>query len=115
MKYVCLLVLVSVLSACEVTGPADDRFGKDKGSLDSPKLGGGEGFVLYDSDKGEKNTASTSPSINNSDDIEYNTDAPTDYESYQQWREAKSRDSAEYERFKRWQEYEDFLQWKKNQ
>ena len=48
--------------------------------------------------------------------IRYNTEAPTDYEAYKQWRAARGiEDSPEYARFKLWQEFEAFQRWKEAQ
>ncbi|MEO0442627.1 MAG: hypothetical protein AAFZ92_02660, partial [Pseudomonadota bacterium] len=48
--------------------------------------------------------------------IRYNTQEPTDYEAYKQWRAARgAENSPEYERFKLWQEFEQFQRWKEAQ
>ena len=112
-----LLAAVIGLSACTATAPADDGFDND-GNLERGKVGGG--FVIF-SNEDKKKEAEASGSEKSSDSekaasgVEYDTDAPTDYQSYQGWRKARDADSGEYERFRRWQEFEEFLQWKEKQ
>ncbi len=109
-------VVVGVLVGCQVTGPADDGWETSEGFKRGPGLISGEDGVFDPAGGGRSQERVTQeiPAAPSSE-VEYNSDAPTDYDSYQRWREAKDKNSREYERFRRWQEYEEFLKWKENQ
>lgn len=89
-KLIILLLLV-LLSACTVTGPADDGYERSNEWVDNGRL-------LADDTK----------------EI-FNMDTEQNYTAYQQWREAKDQNSPEYQKFKQWLEFEDYQRWKDKQ
>ena len=105
-----------IISACKVTGPADDEwerkpFEKDTGRLFSKD---GSAFTVFDTDPKNKD-ALINPNKDKSGASSSGSNAASDYENYKQWNEAKQNDSAEYEKFKKWQEFEEYNRWKEQQ
>lgn len=102
------------LVGCAATGPADDGWETSEGF----KEGGGllsqqEGaytFSIGQDDTGQAEASAQTP---------YQTPdqekTSQEYETYLKWREAKGTNSDEYQRFKKWQEFEDFQRWKQTQ
>lgn len=64
----------------------------------------------------EQQTASSQVyNYNANPNLRYGTDAPIDYEEYKRWRAASgTEDSAEYQRFKLWQEFEEYRNWRES-
>ena len=115
-----ILFITTVLIGCKATGPADDGWETSEGFLEGDGLfskeKGGYQFSFdekNDQDK-EEQPSQTQSTANQDSKIKYNTQAPTDYQTYLQWREARDNQSGEYERFKKWQEFEDYLRWKES-
>jgi len=96
-----LLIPLLMVSACTVTGPADDGWENSYEWVDNGRLLSAETKTVF-STEGSKN--STVP-----------RDANLDYDAYRQWQEAKESNSAEYRKFKQWQEFEAFDRWKERQ
>ena len=94
-----VLFLLSFLAGCTVTGPADDGYENSNEWVDNGRLLSGKTKTVYNN-----NQQNSKPS---------NSDA--DYVSYQQWLEAKDNNSGEYQKFKKWQEFEEFQLWKEQQ
>jgi|GEM_PF-1634954 len=108
------LTLTFLLTACAVTGPADDGWETQQESTNTGSITDG-GFVLLDEGGKIKRNRNKETYEERDTGISYDTEAPTDYQSYKQWRQARERDSAEYEKFKQWQEFEEYKRWKESQ
>jgi len=97
-----VLFLLSFLSGCAATGPADDGYENSNEWVDSGRLLSGEAKTVYDnSDQQDSKTT--------------NNSAEADYVAYQQWLKSKENNTGEYQKFKKWQEFEAFQTWKKKQ
>ena len=113
-----ILLITTVLIGCKATGPADDGWETSEGfkegdGIFSKEKGGyqfsvGEGKDDRDQEEQQQSTADRDSKI------KYNTQEPTDYETYLRWREARDNNSDEYKRFQKWQEFEDYLRWKES-
>lgn len=107
-KLLILVVPAFLLGACTVTGPVDDGFENSNEWVDNGRLlsDDNSGYTVYRSEKKQ-----SSDSTANTD-----TDSPSsrelDYATYNQWLDAKQNNSIEYQKFKQWQEFEDFQRWK---
>ena len=115
-----ILFITTVLIGCKVTGPADDGWETSDGFKEGDGLfskeKGGYQFSIggkNEQDSEEETEQESSKTIQD-DTIKYNTQAPTDYQTYLRWREAKDNNSDEYRRFQKWQEFEDYLRWKQS-
>lgn len=80
-----------LLSACTVTGPADDGYENSNEWVDNGRLLSDEAKTIYSSAENQ---------------------AGFDYNDYQDWLKARETNSAEYRKFKQWQEFEKYYQWK---
>ena len=119
--FTCFILFVTiVLIGCKATGPADDGWETSEGfkegdGLFSKEKGGYQfSFDKKDDQKKEEQTIQQSPTSDQDNKIKYNTQAPTDYQTYLRWREARDNNSDEYQRFQKWQEFEDYLRWKES-
>jgi len=125
-----MLLLATVLTGCTVTGPADDGWETSEGFKEGDGLfSKGEGGYRFSVDRHnhrqqreqeqpEQQQPQSSPrkhSAGGDDEVKYNTQAPTDYETYLRWRQSRDSHSQEYQRFLKWQEFEDYLRWKQSQ
>ena len=118
---ICFIVFITTaLFGCKATGPADDGWETSEGfkegdGLFSKEKGGYQFSVGEKNGQDKEEEPEQQPSKNSQDDkIKYNTQAPTDYQTYLRWREARDNNSDEYQRFKKWQEFEDYLRWKES-
>ena len=118
---ICFIVFITTaLIGCKATGPADDGWETSEGfkegdGLFSKEKGGYQFSVGEKNGQDKEEEPEQQPSKNSQDDkIKYNTQAPTDYQTYLRWREARDNNSDEYQRFKKWQEFEDYLRWKES-
>ena len=115
-----ILFIVTALIGCKATGPADDGWETSEGfkegdGLFSKEKGGYKFSVGGKNERDREEESEQKPSKTSQDDtIKYNTQAPTDYQTYLRWREAKDNNSDEYRRFQKWQEFEDYLRWKES-
>lgn len=119
-----MLFLATVLTGCTATGPADDGWETSEGFKEGDGLfSKGEGGYRFSMDRHnhrqQREQRSPQSSRNHSADkdeaVKYNTQAPTDYETYLRWRQSRDSHSQEYQRFLKWQEFEDYLRWKQSQ
>ena len=112
-----ILFLTTVLIGCTATGPADDGWETSDGFKEGDGLfskdKGGYQFSFGKDKRGEEQSKQTKET-NQKSPVKYNTQAPTDYETYLRWRDARDSNSDEYQRFKKWQEFEDYLRWKQS-
>ena len=110
-KLLILILPALLLGACTVTGPADDGFENSNEWVDSGRLlsDDNSGYAVYRSENKQSSGSATSTDANSptSDELEYAT--------YKQWLDAKEKNSSEYQKFKQWQEFEDFHRWKEQQ
>ncbi len=83
-----------------MTGPTDDGYERDNEWVDNGRLLSNDTKTVYSSNK--KQSAELA-------------DANTDYIAYQQWLQAKDKNSAEYQKFQKWKEFEEFQRWKAGQ
>ena len=118
---ICFIVFITTaLFGCKATGPADDGWETSEGfkegdGLFSKEKGGYQFSVGGKNGQDKEEEPEQQSSKNSQDDkIKYNTQAPTDYQTYLRWREARDNNSDEYQRFKKWQEFEDYLRWKES-
>jgi hypothetical protein len=119
-----ILSTLALLVSCTATGPADDGwetsdgFKKGDGLFSGAKggyqFGTGEDKSRQQQE-GQKQPVSKNNQTSQDNKVKYNTQAPTDYETYLQWRESRDSKSEEYKRFLQWQEFEDYLRWKQSQ
>ena len=115
-----ILFITTVLIGCKVTGPADDGWETSDGFKEGDGLfskeKGGYQFSIGGKNEqdSEEETEQQSSKTSQDDTVKYNTQAPTDYQTYLRWREAKDNNSDEYRRFQKWQEFEDYLRWKQS-
>ena len=101
-----LVLLFSVfLSACTITGPADDGYDNNNEWVDNGRLLDDETKTIYKTSTEASTQAANQPSIS----------PESDFAAYKQWQEAKEADSPEYQKFKQWQEFEDYQRWKEQQ
>ena len=117
-----LFFVITVLIGCTATGPADDGWETSEGfkegdGLFSKSEGGYEFSFGEDKNKlGKKQDKQTreQQQTEQKNPVKYNTQVPTDYETYLRWRDARDNNSDEYQRFLKWQEFEDYLRWKES-
>ena len=119
-----ILSTLTVLISCTATGPADDGWETSEGfkkgdGLFSKNKGSYQFSAGKDQDK-QKQEEQNQPVSNNNkagqdNKVKYNTQAPTDYETYLRWSDSRDSNSNEYQRFLKWQEFEDYLRWKQSQ
>lgn len=96
-----LLLTWLLPSACTVTGPADDGWENYNEWVDNGRLLADETKTVYRGSEPQPASASR--------------DAGLDFDAYQHWRKARESNSAEYQRFRQWQEFEAFDRWKQEQ
>ena len=81
-KSISIIIALSFLTvACTATGPADDGFENSNESVDIGRLltDDGEAYTIYNSDDKKSDTPST------------DAKTITDFEAYEQWKQAKER------------------------
>ncbi len=84
--------LVIVLSACVATGPADDGYENSNEWVNNGRLLSDDVKTVYRS-------------------LENQAEG-MDYNAYDEWLKARESNTVEYQRFKQWQEFEQYHQWK---
>lgn len=97
-----ILPLLIIPVACTVTGPADDGWENQNEWVDNGRLLSDDAKNIYRSSA--KTTNNTPSGIEG-----------FDYDAYQQWLKARESNSAEYQKFRQWQEFEAYYQWKQQQ
>lgn len=102
-----IIFIVILLAGCTVTGPADDGYENSNEWVDNGRLLPEEAKTIYSS---ETRTGRSDESNTVSDSIK-----SMDYNAYQKWQQAKQNNTAEYQKFKQWQEFENYDRWKKQQ
>jgi len=112
-----LVVLLFSLTACKVTGPADDEYETKKSNANTGRIFSKDGSALtiFSSDEKDKGALFNSNKDAKGQATSGSSSPASDYENYKQWNEAKQADSAEYEKFKKWQEFEEYNRWKEQQ
>ena len=103
-----VMLLICLLAGCTVTGPADDGFENSNEWVDNGRLLSDRHKVIYSSQQPGQHTATSSAGASS-------MNSEIDFAAYQQWLEARDKNTAEYHKFKQWQEFEAFLRWKKLQ
>ena len=96
-----LLIALVVIPGCAVTGPADDGWENSQEWVDNGRLLSDEAKILYRSNDSKNPAAAPA--------------ADPGSEAYREWQEARERNSAEYQKFKLWQQFEAFRRWKEQQ
>lgn len=96
-----IFLSLAILSACTVTGPADDGYDNSNEWVDNGRLLSAESKTIYGSD----NQQIENP-VNNTG---------LDLNAFKQWQQAKENNSPEYQLFKQWQEFEEYQRWKDKQ
>ena len=106
-----LLIPVFFLGACTVTGPPDDGFENSNEWVDNGRLFSDDssGYTIYSSEK--KKSADSEAKTGD----ESLSDDQLDFAAYKKWLEAKENNSPEYQKFKQWQDFENYQRWKERQ
>lgn len=106
-----LFIPVLLIGACTATGPANDGFENSNEWVDNGRLlsDDNSGYSVYRSEKKQttETAASTAAESPANDEL--------DFAAYTQWLNAKENNSPEYQKFKLWQEFENFKRWKEQQ
>ena len=102
-KWLVLFICTFLLSACAVTGPADDGFDNSNEWVDIGRLFSGENKTIYKSDQKQ---ASVKPIQAGSMAL----DEKTEFEQFKKWNKLRTedRESAEYQEFLQWLNYQSF-------
>ena len=103
-----ILFIPVLLAGCAVTGPADDGYERDNEWVDNGRLLSNETKTIFSTEKKQ-----VSSKIRQVETEAGNNDA--DFVAYQQWLQAKDKNSEEYEKFQKWKEFEEFQRWKAEQ
>ena len=103
-----ILFIPILLIGCTVTGPADDGYERDNEWVDNGRLLSDDTKRIFSTEK--KHASNTMRQVEAGGD---NDEA--DYAAYQQWLQAKDKNSAEYQKFQKWKEFEEFQRWKAEQ
>ena len=119
----CNVVLLSLfLIGCTATGPADDGWETSEGfkegdGLFSKSKGAYQFSIGNNNDK--QNEDKKQAQKEEDKQVKHNSQATiptsTDYETYLRWHDAKDKNSEEYQRFLKWQEFENYLRWQQSQ
>ena len=98
-----LIFYTFLLGACTVTGPADDGYDNLNEWVDNGRLFSGEKKTLYNS---EKKQASVKPEQTSSVAL----DEKAEFEQFKRWNKLRTedRESAEYQEFLQWLNYQSF-------
>lgn len=102
-----MICILTLLMGCTVTGPADDGYENSNEWVDNGRLLSEDVKTIYNSD--------IQPDSSDVSNNAFDTNADMDYSAYIQWQQAKEKNTAEYQKFKQWQEFENYDQWKKQQ
>ena len=109
-------VLVILMQACAVTGPPDDRYEKEHAWDENERLLTDEARTLF---RSKENLGSQTNGPGAGAGIEKPvskgipiTTVETDFMLYKQWLKGRDVNSGEYQKFRRWMEFEQFYCWK---
>lgn len=104
-RHILIAILIPLaMSACSVTGPADDRYYQDEG--DNGRLFSDEQRTIFSSDKKQVSSPVAEPNTKESV-IGTGLDSNKEFELYKQWKAMRSNSelSEEYKEFLLWLEF----------
>jgi hypothetical protein len=111
-SFLFLLPLSVILSACSVTGPAEDQWDADRKTDETIDVGGWFG-------KGKSNEGATARTGRVYSSSEYNTEnlaldeeSFNDFEEFKAWRRAQESGSIDAQEYRDWVEYQKYRQYK---
>ena len=102
-KHLVLFICTFLLSACAVTGPADDGFDNSNEWVDIGRLLSDEKKTVYSSEQKQV-------SVKQDQVSSIALDEKAEFEQYKRWNQLRTedRESAEYQEFLLWLNYQNF-------